>query len=124
MKPSYKDWLQKAENDLDSAKVLVNNDIFDTAIYHTQQAAEKALKGFLVYKTNSIKRTHDLEVLIDICGEQDKEFYDLVELAEELSPYAVEFRYPAQIPEPEKKDVLEAIEKAAKILELVKRKLD
>ena len=38
-------WLIKAENDLESAKKLMagDNAILDTAIYHAQQSAEKAL---------------------------------------------------------------------------------
>jgi len=45
----HKNWIKKAANDLRSSKVLVNEDILDTAVYHTQQSAEKALKGYLVY---------------------------------------------------------------------------
>jgi len=44
-------WLAKARHDLDSARKLAAGDepIFDTAIYHCQQAAEKPLKGLLVH---------------------------------------------------------------------------
>ena len=45
----HEDWLLKAERDLDTAKVLLENAFHDTAIYHTQQCAEKALKGYCVY---------------------------------------------------------------------------
>jgi len=50
-----KSWLTKAQHDLGSAQLLANNvnPFFDTAIYHCQQIAEKALKAFLVY--------HDVE---------------------------------------------------------------
>lgn len=43
-------WLLKAQRDLASAKRLADGDapLLDTAIYHCQQAAEKAIKGFLV----------------------------------------------------------------------------
>ncbi len=46
-----KSWLTKANHDLGSARQLSHgpDPYFDTAIYHCQQAAEKALKGFLVY---------------------------------------------------------------------------
>jgi len=46
----HEEWLLKAENDLLSAKKLIagDNPILDTAVYHTQQCAEKSLKGFLV----------------------------------------------------------------------------
>lgn len=43
----HEEWLFKANSDLESAKVLLKNNLLDTAIYHTQQSAEKALKGYL-----------------------------------------------------------------------------
>ena len=44
-------WLTKAQHDLASARVLAASDppLLDTAIYHCQQAAGKAVKGYLVY---------------------------------------------------------------------------
>ena len=44
-------WLTKARHDLASARLLGSGSspVLDTAIYHCQQAAEKALKGFLLY---------------------------------------------------------------------------
>ena len=48
-------WLLKADHDLAAAEKLSGGDepLLDTAIYHCQQAAEKALKGFM---TNALKR--------------------------------------------------------------------
>jgi HEPN domain-containing protein len=42
----YDAWILKAQNDLKTAEVAVRQDdpLTDTAIYHTQQCAEKALK--------------------------------------------------------------------------------
>lgn len=41
-------WLFKADNDIKTAKKLIRDEdvILDTSIYHTQQAAEKALFDF------------------------------------------------------------------------------
>ena len=50
-------WLIKARSDLDLAILAHDEDkvrVFDAAIYHTQQAAEKALKGFLAFKNQKI----------------------------------------------------------------------
>jgi len=49
-------WLTKATNDHLSAVKLSDGDdpILDTAIYHTQQCAEKAFKAFLVYNEKSV----------------------------------------------------------------------
>ena len=45
-------WLTNAANDLKSARILSADPggPLDTAIYHCQQTAEKAVKAFLVYK--------------------------------------------------------------------------
>ena len=45
-------WMTKAEHDLASAKRLGlgHQPILDTAAYHCQQAAEKALKAILAWK--------------------------------------------------------------------------
>jgi len=59
-------WLTKAQRDLASARVLAASSppLLDTAIYHCQQAAEKAVKGFLVFCDQEFEKVHDIEVLI------------------------------------------------------------
>ena len=58
-------WLTKAASDLRSARVLGSADDapLDTAIYHCQQTAEKAVKAFLVSKEISPEKTHDIRKL-------------------------------------------------------------
>ncbi|MBI5186749.1 MAG: HEPN domain-containing protein [Nitrospinae bacterium] len=118
-------WLIKAGNDLKSAKKLLDGDdpILDTAIYHTQQCAEKALKAYLSFQQKPIQKIHNLGALIDLCSGCDKDFIALLEDAEELNPYDAAFRYPDLILEPDKKDVSDAIEKSEKILSFVKHKI-
>ena len=41
---------------------------YDVAVYHCQQAAEKAVKAFLVRHGQPYEKTHDIEVLVDIAG--------------------------------------------------------
>ena len=57
-------WLEKARHDLETARRVVAGDppITDTAVYHCQQAAEKALKAFLIDQGQPIFKTHDLMV--------------------------------------------------------------
>lgn len=57
-------WLIKAQRDLASARVLMETTppLLDTAIYHCQQAAEKAVKGYLVFCDQEFERVHDIEV--------------------------------------------------------------
>lgn len=43
------EWIAKAERDLEAAKrmIVCVDPLLDTGSYHCQQAAEKALKGYL-----------------------------------------------------------------------------
>ena len=123
--PSYRGWLQKAKSDLLLAEKGIKDDdlTLDTAIYHTQQCAEKALKGFLVYQKKPLTRTHDLLKLLEMCCSIDSEFSELGMDTAVLSPFAVEFRYPIDdeifI---ERKVVLDAINRAKKVLAFVEKK--
>ena len=60
---TYNELLLRAFNDLKSSKVLLDNELYDNSVYHSQQCAEKALKAFLIYKNNKITKTHDLDML-------------------------------------------------------------
>jgi HEPN domain-containing protein len=118
-------WLTKAQHDLKSAKMLFYeaDPILDTAAYHTQQCAEKALKSFLSFTNQAIIKTHDLSVLVDLCVEIDPTFSKLYDLIEEINPYSVIYRYPAEIMEPEKAEVAEAIRVTEKILSFITEKV-
>ena len=39
--------------------------IFDVAVYHCQQAAEKALKAYLVFYDQRVAKTHDVGLLLE-----------------------------------------------------------
>jgi len=118
---SYEAWLYKAKSDLKSSHKLLEGDdpIMDTAIYHTQQCAEKSLKGFLAYKEQPIQKSHDIELLVELCCVLDAEFETLYVYSEKLTPYATAFRYPDVCLEPDYDDVEKAIEMAHHILKFV-----
>ncbi len=123
---NYKGWISKARSDLLLAEKGAKDDdlTLDTAIYHTQQCAEKALKGFLAYHNNPLSKTHDLIKLLQACCVIDSEFSDLRLDAAVLSPFATEFRYPVDEETTiERKVVLDAIERAGKILSFVEKKI-
>ncbi len=65
----HEEWLFKAENDLESAKILLNSKkpLYDIAIYHTQQCAEKSLKAYLTFKKMEIEKIHNLILLTNFC---------------------------------------------------------
>lgn len=61
---SHNKWLLKAKNDLEASKLLYKADYLDIAIYHTQQCAEKSLKGFLAFLKQPLIKSHDLVALV------------------------------------------------------------
>ena len=124
MKP-HEDWLIKAEHDLKSAKKLFGGDdpINDTALYHTQQCAEKALKAYIAFNDKPIEKTHDIQLLLELCIEMDEEFDNLYRNGISLNPYSTIFRYPGPASEPDSDDVKNAIEIAEKIMDFVLMKI-
>src|SRR5712692_2174096 len=61
-------WLAKAQHDLAAARKLSAepDPYLDTAIYHCQQAAEKAVKGFLVFHDQDFEKTHNIRFLVEL----------------------------------------------------------
>src|SRR3989304_1571306 len=116
-------WLKKAAGDLKLAKKVVDDEeTRDGAVYHAHQCAEKALKAFLAYKKQPIKKTHDLEFLVKLCDVLDKEFMEkLFDPARILDPYGSEFKYPGDDDSfvPDIHEAQEAIQFSEKILAFV-----
>jgi HEPN domain-containing protein len=88
--------LTRAEHDLRSAEHLLTmpDPPPESVGFHTQQCAEKAIKGFLVSHSVAFERRHDLNYLIDLCAPISQDFERFRIEADELTPYAVEYRYP------------------------------
>ena len=118
----YEEWLLKTQRDLDTAKALLEKVYNDTAIYHTQQCAEKALKGYCVYRLQPLIKTHDLDKILNICIGLDNTFQHLDILATSLNGLDVKFRYPDIEFEPDAAEVQDAIDWAEQILDFVNTK--
>ena len=120
----YEIMIFKAERDYKSGILLSKSELEDQAVYHFQQAGEKALKAYLMFENSKIPKTHDLTMLIDICVEIDKNFEQFYEKAENLTPYSTAFRYMdiglGLIPDAEL--IREAEQDSKDILEFVKSK--
>lgn len=118
-----KAWLVKAWRDLETARRAATGapPFYDIAVYHCQQAAEKAVKSFLVYHGKPYEKTHDIEVLADLAGEIDSSFSKLADAADALTPYATRFRYPNSTfaVEPQPAEYYEALQHAETIYNFV-----
>ena len=94
-----KEWIRKAEEDYEAAVVLARKRKRPTpnAVgFHCQQCIEKYLKAFLVLNEVNFPRIHDLLELHKICLSINPTFELVVDLLDNLNPYAVEFRYPGE----------------------------
>jgi HEPN domain-containing protein len=120
-----KGWLVKACRDLLSAHELAGCEtpLLDTAAYHCQQAAEKALKGFLLFHDIRFEKTHDIELLVSRAVNVEPSFSDCVESARLLTPLAVEYRYPGDYVEPEFEEYQEAYDAARALYAFVLARL-
>ncbi len=104
-------WLTKAQHDLAAARVLADNSepLLDIAIYHCQQAAEKAVKGFLVFCDQEFERIHDVEVLVRAAMSHEAGFAAWVAVGGLLTPYVRIFRYPGPSAEPSREQFDQAL---------------
>jgi HEPN domain-containing protein len=116
-------WLTKAANDLKGARILGADPEgpLDTAIYHCQQAGEKAVKAFLVFRGITPAKTHDIRRLAVEASALEPAFDQIIAPAAALTPYAWEFRYPDDLSEtyPTREEFNEALEHARTIYDFV-----
>ena len=115
-------WLKFAKDDLIIARHAFE-DIHPKQIfiscYHCQQAAEKALKAYLIYNSVAFERTHDLVNLCYQCIDIVDEFRDLLDPCSDLTPYVTQARYPnaEEITEPETASALRKAERIVSFCE-------
>jgi HEPN domain-containing protein len=118
-------WLHRARADLDSADILLGSarPRPDTALFHCQQAVEKAWKAFLFWHDTAFRKTHDLRELGEACAIIDRSLAALAQKAEDLTPFAWVFRYPGEPEEPSCEEADEARATAREVYDAVVSRL-
>ena len=118
-----RDWLTRAHHDLRASRILAaaEDAPLDVAIYHCQQAGEKALKAFLQWRDEPFTKTHNLRALVIQAAVLDKGFEAFAKPAELLTPYVSAFRYPGGADEamPTHEEFDEALNHAQAIYDFV-----
>lgn len=112
-----REWLDIASTDLNTARYLFETMRpipLEIVCYHCQQAAEKALKGFLVACGVEPPRIHDLVRLCGMCAEYMPSFISLNDICEDLTDYAASARYPSHV-EIEEADADSALKQAGRV---------
>jgi HEPN domain-containing protein len=114
-------WLHKARHDLLAAARLLEGEapLADVAVYHCQQAGEKALKAYLTANDHLFGKTHSLVELTLAAAETDPSFLALRQQAESLTPFVSRFRYPGVSIDPDLDEAHSALRMAAEVLEFV-----
>lgn len=128
-KPSklVQDWFRYSRQDLNAARVLFetkNPSFWSNVGFLCQQSAEKSIKGLLTFRKIPFTKTHDIKVLAKLILEIYPELKNLLILANDLTPFAVEFRYPdASKKEMEINDIQEAITIAENVYQEMTNKI-
>ncbi|KAF5420993.1 MAG: HEPN domain-containing protein [Candidatus Methanocomedens sp.] len=89
------DWSEKGDEDKQAVEILLKHGgSISVSSYLIQQMLEKYMKGFLLSKNWRLKRTHDLEELLDKMVEYDLSFEEFRELSQEATAFYFFERYP------------------------------
>jgi len=104
-------WLAKAALDLRSARadLAASPPIRGDALFHCQQAVEKALKAWLAWHDRPFRKTHDLGELGAQASALDLSLEPLLRQAAPLTEYAWQFRYPGDVAEPTEEETAAAL---------------
>ena len=90
MKEETEKWLEKAEEDFDTAVYMFKGKRYGYAAFWCQQAAEKAFKALQIEKTNKFDKIHDLVLLSQKVGAPQK----ITEFCKKLTIAYIYSRYP------------------------------
>ena len=110
-----KDWFRIGAKELKRAEQLLNLEDLEGAGFNIQQAVEKYLKGYLVFKGWKLRRVHDLDVLLNEVVVYEPSFEEFRQKCQKITEYYIEERYPfvlaSEFTEEEIKDSLQIVKK-------------
>jgi len=113
-------WIQQAKEDYETARFNQNGGKHKIAAFLCQQAAEKALKAYLIEKEGQLHKIHDLVALGKVSGISSP----LIERLSELTLAYVYTRYPDVRPEMDLKDKIpQFLETAQEVLTWTEKQL-
>ena len=116
-------WLQHARRDLRAAELCVE-ELPAEALYHCQQAAEKAFKALLTFHQVPFRKTHELPELAAACILIDPSLDSEIRTpAVKLTRYSWLFRYPGAPYEPDVEEAVEGRAHAIAVESAISRRL-
>jgi HEPN domain-containing protein len=129
MKEISREWLRKAQDDLDVIEEIKNKKHLTNMIaFHAQQAIEKSLKAIIDEFDLGFVKIHQIERLLEIVKEHLEAKIDN-EIVQMLDSLYIESRYPVDIGllpdgKPSEEDANKFFEFAILIYRSVKKKLE
>jgi len=123
-------WLNRAEEDLAVARLVLKEDHIAHACFLSQQCIEKTLKAYLIARVNQYPRTHNLIDLLNLCRQIDSTFSQFHAECADIDQYYIPTRYPEGIPGiaplgmPSTTAAENAVAAAEHILQFVTQKLE
>jgi HEPN domain-containing protein len=93
-----RDWLRRAKSNLARARSgkIKEEILYEDLCFDCQQAAEKAIKAFLISIDKEFPPTHSIARLLEIVSETKTEVPAEIHKAIALTDYAVKTRYPGE----------------------------
>jgi len=129
MKEISREWLRKAQDDLDVIEEIKNKKhLTNMVAFHAQQAIEKSLKAIIDEFNLGFVKIHQIERLLEIVKEHLEAKIDN-EIVQMLDSLYIESRYPVDIGllpdgKPSEEDANKFFEFAILIYRSVKKKLE
>ena len=122
-----KEWIKFAERDY--AVALHLSETFhplptENICYSCQQSVEKSMKAILAYNEDDIPKTHDIELLHELCQKHTDKINLDISITRTLTRFATKSRYPDSVFEFTSKDTELGLKYAELILDKVKEVLD
>ncbi len=95
----YYDWLGRAAEDINCAALLHDaRACHNAAAFHCQQCIEKALKAYILIKSDMLMDGHNLTWLCRRAMKYDGRFDEWLDESALLNKCYIETRYPADLP--------------------------
>jgi HEPN domain-containing protein len=123
-------WLEQAEHNLNVAKHDLEADFYSDTCFMAEQAAQVALKAFLICHKKRFVSQHSIQELAKLSAQYNKNFEIFIEYGKVLDRYYIPTRYPDALARgsvPYKtfthKDANEALKFAEEILNKVRQEI-
>ena len=120
------EWFDRAKHDIKAAKILFEEGEYtDSLSSLIQQAVEKYLKGFLIFKGWNLRKIHDIEELITEASRYVPSLKKYLDFSRKLTAYYMEDRYPpGPVTNYSEEEIKQSIDEAEKLIVKILKEID